>query len=383
MNIKKKILIVTERRADFSRFKPIIKLINKEKLLKYDLVVTGIHLNKNFGYTKNEIIDEKFKIFAEFEIFDKKYFLKNDGASMSEALGKAFINLPKIIEKSNPDIILSGFDIAANFALTICGAHMNIPVAHIQGGEVSGTIDESLRHGMSKFSNFHFTATQETKKRLIKMGELKKNIFVVGCPSIDALKQEEDESDIIIKKKYNIDMSQDYIIIIQHPVTSELDKINDQFIETIEALKNFKIQKLFVFPNNDAGSSKIINLIKKYKFNYCKTLTLRGYKTLLKNSKALVGNSSSGIHEAATYKIPVVNIGTRQEGRTKSINVVDAKYDRKNIKKVMKKILSKNFNKRLKNLRNPYGEGNSSKKIINIIKKLNLKDFNTQKKITY
>ena len=383
MNIKKKILIVTERRADFSRFKPIIKLINKEKLLKYDLVVTGIHLNKNFGYTKNEIIDQKFKIFAEFEIFDKKYFLKNDGASMSEALGKAFINLPKIIEKSNPDIILSGFDIAANFALTICGAHMNIPVAHIQGGEVSGTIDESLRHGMSKFSNFHFTATQETKKRLIKMGELKKNIFVVGCPSIDALKQEEDESDIIIKKKYNIDMSQDYIIIIQHPVTSELDKINDQFIETIEALKNFKIQKLFVFPNNDAGSSKIINLIKKYKFNYCKTLTLRGYKTLLKNSKALVGNSSSGIHEAATYKIPVVNIGTRQEGRTKSINVVDAKYDRKNIKKVMKKILSKNFNKRLKNLRNPYGEGNSSKKIINIIKKLNLKDFNTQKKITY
>tara|TARA_B110000003_G_scaffold265812_1_gene292068 strand:- start:74 stop:1225 length:1152 start_codon:yes stop_codon:yes gene_type:complete len=383
MNMKKKILIVTERRADFSRFKPIIKLINKEKLLEYDLVVTGIHLNKNFGYTKNEIIDEKFKIFAEFEIFDKKYFVKNDGASMSEALGKAFINLPKIIEKSKPDIILSGFDIAANFALTICGAHMNIPVAHIQGGEVSGTIDESLRHGMSKFSNFHFTATEETKRRLIKMGELKKNIFVVGCPSIDALKQEEDESNIIIKKKFNIDISKDYILIIQHPVTSELDKINDQFIETIEALKNFKIQKLFVFPNNDAGSSKIINLIKKYRFNYCKTLTLKGYKTLLKNSKALVGNSSSGIHEAATYKIPVVNIGTRQEGRTKSINVIDAKYNRKNIKEVMKKVLSKNFNKRLQNLRNPYGEGNSSRKIINIIKKLNLKDFNTQKKITY
>ena len=168
--MKKKILIVTERRADFSRFKPILKLIQKEKSLSYDLVVTGIHLDKRFGYTKNEIKDEKFKIFSEFKIFDKNYFIKNDGASMSEALGKAFIKLPKIIERSNPDLILSGFDIAANFALTVCGAHMNIPVAHIQGGEVSGTIDESLRHGMSKFSNFHFTATQETKKKINKNG---------------------------------------------------------------------------------------------------------------------------------------------------------------------------------------------------------------------
>jgi UDP-hydrolysing UDP-N-acetyl-D-glucosamine 2-epimerase len=381
--MKKKILIVTERRADFSRFKPILKLIQKEKSLSYDLVVTGVHLNNSFGYTKKEILDEKFKIFAEFKIFDKKYFLKNDGASMSEALGKAFLNLPKVIEKSSPDLILSGFDIAANFALTVCGAHMNIPVAHIQGGEVSGTIDESLRHGMSKFSNFHFTATQETKKRLIKMGELKQNIYVVGCPSIDALKQEEDEKKTLIIKKFKIDISKPYILIIQHPVTSELDKINNQFIETIEALKTLDMQKLFVFPNNDAGSSKIIRLIKKYKFNYCKTLTLKGYKTLLKNSSALVGNSSSGIHEAATYKIPVVNIGTRQEGRTKSINVVDASYNRQSILKAMKKVLSNNFNKKLKNLKNPYGDGNSSKKIINIIKKINLKNFNTQKKITY
>ena len=263
----------------------------------------------------------------------------------------------------------------------VCGAHMNIPVAHIQGGEVSGTIDESLRHGMSKFSNFHFTATQETKKRLIKMGERSQNVFVVGCPSIDALKQERDETRDLIIKKFKIDISKDYILVIQHPVTSELDKINSQFIETIEALKNINMQKLFVFPNNDAGSNKIIKLIKKYKFTYCKTLTLRGYKTLLKNSRALVGNSSSGIHEAAaTYKIPVVNIGTRQE-ENRSINVLDAKYDRKDILKAMKKALSKNFNKKIKNLKNPYGNGNSSKKIINIIKNLKLKNFITQKKL--
>ena len=381
--MKKKILIVTERRADFSRFKPIIKLIQKSKLLTYDLIVTGIHLNRNFGYTKKEILDENFNIFDEFEMFDKNYYSKNDGSSMSEALGKAFINLPKIIEKSRPDLILSGFDIAANFAITVCGAHMNIPVAHIQGGEVSGTIDESLRHAMSKFSNFHFTATEETKKRLIRMGELKKNIFVVGCPSIDALKQEKEEDHNLIKKKFKIDLSQDYILIIQHPVTSELKNVHKQFIETIEALKKIKIQKLFVFPNNDAGSLKIINLIEKYKFNHCQTLSLREYKTLLKNSKGLIGNSSSGIHEAATYKIPVVNIGTRQKGRTKSINVIDARYDRNSIYNSIKKILKLKFRKKLNFLKNPYGDGESSKKIIKIIKKLNLKNFNTQKKITY
>ncbi len=381
--MKKKIFMVTERRADFSRFKPIIKLIEKDSSLSYDLVVTGIHLNKRFGYTKREILDEKFKIFSEFKIFDKNYYIKNDGSAMSEALGKVFINLPKIIEKSKPDIILSGFDIAANFALAVCGAHMNIPVAHIQGGEVSGTIDESIRHAMSKFSNFHFTATKETKDRLMKMGEIGKNIFVVGCPSIDALKMEKDEDPKIIKKKFNIDILKDYILIIQHPVTTEIKDVHNQFVETLEALKKIQIQKLFVFPNNDAGSTKIINLIKSKKFNHCQTLSLKEYKTLLKNSKALVGNSSSGIHEAATYKIPVLNIGTRQEGRTKSINVVNANYDRIEIYNSMQKILKQTFRKKLRYLKNLYGDGNSSIKIIKIIKRLKLKNFNTQKKITY
>ena len=381
--MKKKIFMVTERRADFSRFKPIIKLIEKDSSLSYDLVVTGIHLNKRFGYTKREILDEKFKIFNEFKIFNKNYYIKNDGSAMSEALGKVFINLPKIIEKSKPDIILSGFDIAANFALAVCGAHMNIPVAHIQGGEVSGTIDESIRHAMSKFSNFHFTATKETKNRLMKMGEIEKNIFVVGCPSIDALKMEKDEESKIIKEKFNINIFEDYILIIQHPVTTEIKDVHKQFIETLEALRKIQIQKLFVFPNNDAGSTKIINLIKKKKFNHCQTLSLKEYKTLLKNSKALVGNSSSGIHEAATYKIPVLNIGTRQEGRTKSINVVNAKYDRIEIYNSMQKILKQTFRKKLRYLKNLYGDGNSSIKIIKIIKKLKIKNFNTQKKITY
>ena len=167
------VLIVTERRADFSRFRPVIDLIKKEKKLKYILVVTGIHLLKNYGMTVNEI-EEKYRIHKKFNMYSKTSSNNDDGATMVSALGVAIIELSKIIKKSNPDIILSGFDIAANFAATIVGAHMNIPVAHIQGGEVSGTIDDSIRHAMSKFAHYHFVSNKDAKIRLIRMGEEKK-----------------------------------------------------------------------------------------------------------------------------------------------------------------------------------------------------------------
>ena len=164
----KKVLIVTERRADYSRFKPILELITKSETLDYDLVVTGMHLLKKYGRTINEIKYDGFKIFDTFDMFEEED--DNDGASMMRGFANAINGLTDSIKKSNPDIILSGFDIGANLAITIVGAHMNIPIAHIQGGEVSGTIDESIRHAMSKFSHYHFCANVDAKDRLIKMG---------------------------------------------------------------------------------------------------------------------------------------------------------------------------------------------------------------------
>ena len=378
-----KIFIVTERRADFSRFKPILKIIKQEKKIKYDLVVTGLHLVREHGYTLKEILDENFKVYEKFSMFNKDYFLRNDGSSMANSLGIAINKLSKILRKSKPDVILSGFDIAANFAVTLCGAHMNIPVAHIQGGEVSGTIDESLRHGMSKFSNIHFTANSETKRRLIKMGEIKKNIYPVGCPSIDALMDEDVVSQKYILKKFKIDILKPYSIIIQHPVTSELNLSELQMKKTVNALKKVDMQHLIIFPNNDAGSKKIINIIKKSNLNHTPTLNLAEYKTLLQNGKILIGNSSSGIHEASTFKIPVINIGTRQNGRMQPRNIINTTHNEIQIYKAIRKGLSTKFNKSIKNIKNPYGKGNSSYQIIKIMKKIDFKNFNTQKKITY
>jgi GDP/UDP-N,N'-diacetylbacillosamine 2-epimerase (hydrolysing) len=379
----KKILIVTERRADFSRFKPILKLIKKDKKIKYQIIVTGLHLHKQSGKSINEIYSEKFKIFAKFKMFKNDYFKYNDGAEMSKAIGYCFLELPKLIKKANPDLILSGFDIAANFAISVCGSHMNIPVAHIQGGELSGTIDENLRHAISKFSNFHFTANANTKKRLIKMGEVAKNIFVVGCPSIDALLSEKMLKKDIIKKKFNIDLTKKKILLIQHPVTSEINNAPKQILSTIEAIKKTGLQTLVVFPNRDAGSKYILKKIISSKLSYTETLSLSEYKTFLSSDTILVGNSSSGIHEAATFSVPVVNIGTRQSGREKPKNVIDVSYKKNDIYKAIKKATSSEFYNLIKNLKNPYGNGNSAEKIFKIIKKINFKNFNTQKRNTY
>ena len=379
--MKRKIFMVTERRADFSRFKPIIKLIKLSKNLDYDLVVTGNHILKEYGNTINEIKKENFKIFKTFKMFLKNR--ENDGSEMVHGLGIAIQELSKIVKKSNPDIILSGFDIAANLAVTIVGAHMNIPVAHIQGGEVSGTIDESIRHAMSKFSHYHFVSNLDAKIRLIKMGEIKKNIYIVGCPSIDALNQEVMLSKEYIKKKFSIDLEEKYLILIQHPVTSEV-RSNEQISNTLKALEKFNIAKLIIFPNNDAGSKKIIKVLKNSKFKIVKTLNLREYKTLLSNASLLVGNSSSGIHEAATYKLPVVNIGSRQNGRLKSINVINSDYSTQDIIKKIKFVLNNlEFKRKIKSIKNPYGDGNSASKITLHLSKIKINKVTTQKKITY
>ena len=380
--LKRKILIITERRADYSRFKPIINLIKKSKRLSYELIVTGSHLLKKHGFTIKEIKKDNIKIDYQIKSFIEKKNI-HDGESMILALGKIFIEISKIIKKSKPDIILSGFDIGANFALTVAGAHLNIPVAHIQGGEVTGSIDESLRHAMSKFSNYHLVANNDAKKRLIKMGERRENIFNVGCPSLDALFLEKKIDPPDISKKFKIDVKKNFIIIIQHPVTSEDKHSGKQILETIEAVKKSLLPALFVLPNNDSGHFDIIKVIKKSRIQWTETLSLSEYSTLLSYARILIGNSSSGIHEAASFKLPVINVGTRQNGRLKPKNIVNADYNRNDIYNKIKFCMSnKKYLKIIKSLKNPYGDGKSSLKIVKILDKIDLTK-STQKQNTY
>ncbi|WP_440931094.1 UDP-N-acetylglucosamine 2-epimerase [Candidatus Pelagibacter sp.] len=380
MSKKIKIALLTERRADYSRFKPILNKIKKDNKLEYNLIVTGMHLLSSAGKTIDEIKRDGFKISKKINMFKVN---TGDGFSMINGISNILSPLAKHLKKEKPDIILSGFDIGGNFSITIVGAHLNIPIAHIQGGERSGSIDESLRHSMSKFSNYHFVATQEAKRRLIKMGEKKDDIFVVGCPSIDALKEIKTVKLEILTKKFNFNFLQPYLLCIQHPITTENEVSKEQIKETLVALKKINLPIFFIMPNNDSGFQQIVKEIKFSKFKYTPTLDLSEYKTILKNCSMLVGNSSSGIHEAATFKKPVINIGSRQKNRFKSLNVIDAKNSSSDIYKKIKHALeNKKFQKKIKKIVNPYGSGNSSSKILKILKRLNLQS-NTQKINTY
>ena len=366
-----KILTLVERRADYSRMRPILKELYNNPFFEVYLVVTGICLLDLHGGDINFIKEDNFPIDAELEMFEPK--IRNTNKSMVKALSKILGSITEELDKFKPDLVLTGFDIGANLATTIAAAHMNIPVAHIQGGELTGSIDESIRHAMSKFSHIHFPATEDARQRLIRMGENPDYVFNVGCPSIDTILETPEMNKKILEEKFNIDFSQPNILLIQHPVTTESGSSRNQILTTIEVINEMDIQALVALPNNDAGSSEIIDEIKNSKLCWYPSLSTYEFVNVYRNIGAIVGNSSSGIHESSTFGIPAVNIGTRQKDRERANNVIDVSYDKDSIRLGIEKALfDVKFRKDIENISNPYGDGKSSKRIIELLKTVNL-----------
>jgi len=380
--MKKKVFVVTERRADYSKLKPILKKISQSKKLEYFLIVTGSHLLKEHGNTIQEIKRDGFKITSTFSMYKKNRL--DTGAEMMYAFGRAINNLTIQIEKIKPDIIISGFDIGANFASAIIGAHMNILVSHIEGGEVTGTIDDSIRHATTKFAHIHFTSNYQATRRLIKMGENPKHVFTVGNPSLDAILEINNIPEIDLEKKYGLDFKKPFVIMLQHTVTSEIDKIDLHVFKTINAIKELGIQAIIIYGNADAGSRKILNVIKNSKIKQFSSIPFNEFINILRHSSALIGNSSSGIIEAPFLHIPSINIGTRQAGRLHASSVIDVEYDKTQIKNaILKTINDKKFLNKVKKLKSLYGDGHASDRIVDILENINQKNIPIQKKINY
>ncbi|WP_425639502.1 UDP-N-acetylglucosamine 2-epimerase [Algoriphagus yeomjeoni] len=373
-----KVFVLIERRADYSRYKPILERMKADPFFEIYLVVTGICLLDLHGKDVNYIEDDGFTIDAKIPMFDSN--APDSGAEMVRSMARVLTGVTYELEKSKPDLVLSGFDIGGNFAVTVAAAHMNIPVAHIQGGEVTGSIDESIRHAMTKFSHIHFPATEDAEKRLIRLGENPKDIHVVGCPSIDVLVNTPTMDASELEKEFDLDFSKPFVLVIQHPVTTEAMSSIDQIRETLKALRNIDAQVVFLLPNNDAGHAKIIEEIKASGFKWIPSLPTLKFVNLYRNAWALVGNSSSGIHETPTLKIPAINIGNRQMGRERASNVLDVPNDAAQIEKAIQKALfDDKFRKEVSEIKNPYGEGNSAKQIVDILKNIDLSSVSIQK----
>ena len=324
-----RVVFVSERRADYSRFKPILALMRGDPFFDYRLIVTGVSLLKRHGQDIGIIKSDGFKIETVLPMYRVR--APDSGAEMTRAYGRVMIGLANVFERLRPDLIFTGFDIGANFSAAVVGAHMNIPVAHLQGGEVSGSIDESLRHATSKFAHLHFPSTLNAAHRLMAMGEDPRFIFPVGCTSIDLLAHAPRLSRRAVLRRLGLHPGQPYLLVVQHPVTTEFDRISWQIGQTLSALKSVSLPGVIIYPNNDAGFRAILSAIPGSRLRHFKSFAPEFFANVLRHAAVLVGNSSAGIHEAATFRVPVVNIGTRQQGRARPHNVIDVGYDRHEI----------------------------------------------------
>ncbi len=370
----KKVLYITGTRADYGLMHETLELLNSDDDIQLEIAVTGMHLMDEFGYSIDEIKKDNFNLHVV-----NQTFVKDDEKSMSEFIGNLIVDLTKLMDKVKPDIVLLLGDRGEMLAGAIVASYLQIAVAHIHGGDVSSTVDDSARHAITKLSNIHFPATELSASRIKQMGENPDNIFVVGAPGLDSIIKSKDNVDEnYLKEKYNI--SKDFVLVLQHPVSLEVENSASQIEETLNAVKSTDYQIILVYPNADAGGRAMIDKINEYDVDAYKNIPHDDFIGLLGLASALIGNSSSGIIESSSFKLPVINIGTRQSGREKDQNVIDVDYSSKEILNALNYIKTDEYQDGLKNCKNPYGEGKASERICKIIKDIEINNDLLNKK---
>jgi len=396
MNHKRKIAIYTGNRAEYGLQNPIIKAVSEHSGLDYYLLVSGAHLQEDFGSTKKEIESDGFNIYQEIKIesIDDTLF------STANAIGTGIISLSRVLSELSPDILVVYADRFEGLSAVITGSQMNIATAHIEGGDLTegGALDDSVRHSMTKLSHLHFCTNSEAKDRILRLGEEPWRVHNVGFPAIDLLANGNFASSSEVEKKYNLDINLPIILFTQHSVTTEYENASNQIIPSIEALCELSmtgIQVIITYPNNDAGGKKIIEEINKIDLNDYPNIQIHNslgryyYHGVLnlcsENEKGIcAGNSSSGIKETPFFGVPTVNIGSRQNGRLRSSNVIDTNYDKTEIIETMNKALfDRKFRDICNKCDNPYGVGDAGKKIANALFEIELNQNLYIKKMTY
>ena len=319
---KKKILFLTGTRADFGKLKSLIQITQSSQDFFAEVLVTGMHLQEKYG----ETIDEIYKS----NISNISSFANHHDPKMDIVLAETIMGISKHINKELPDLIIVHGDRVESLAGAIAGALNNTLVAHIEGGELSGTVDEIIRHAVSKMSHIHFVSNQEAKNRLMQLGEIEKNIFTIGSPDLDLMNPGSLPSLEVVKKYYGIEFTK-YSVVMYHPVTTEIGDLEQNINSVFEALERTQKQYVVIFPNNDLGTEIIIKRINQLSqninFKIFPSLRFEYFLRLLKDSEFIIGNSSAAIREAPFYKTPSINIGSRQYRRGRSPSIINCTHD--------------------------------------------------------
>ena len=370
-SVKKKIVFLTGTRADYGKLKPLITATKNNKKFQPIIIITGMHLKKKYGSTYIQIEND----FKNIKIYKINNYKKND--NMDIILSNTIKYFGKTLKKINPDLVVIHGDRVETLAATIHCNFNNILTSHIEGGEVSGTVDESIRHATTKLSHVHFVSNSKAKNILKRMGEIKKNIYIIGSPEVDIMIGKNLPSKMQVKNRYNIKFDQ-YAIFLFHPVTTLKNKdIEKQCATLLNVLTKSSKNYIVILPNNDTFSNTILNFIQKLKIykniKILPSLRFEYYLTLLKNSEFIIGNSSSGIREAPVYGVKTINLGERQKNRTDNNSIKNLEFNEKKILKVLNDLNKPNKKKYI------FGRGGSAKKFINVVSKKKFWETSRQK----
>lgn len=382
-NKKKKIAYVTGTRADFGLMTPVLNAIQQSKSLDLTLYATGEHLKAELGNTINEVR----KYFPK--VLPIRAILKGDTKSgVTKFAGDFLLKVSEVLNQNRPDLIIVLGDRIEMLGTALACLYLGIPVAHIHGGEKTGTVDEVARHAITKLSQLHFAATKDAAERIIKMGEVKKRVYTVGAPALDTILNESLPTKVELYARLKLDLGSKFILLVQHPVSEDIENAGKQMAITIKAVKHFKLPVVVVYPHLDVGGQKIIKEIEKEKsnklFKILKNVDHKTFLALEREALVMVGNSSAGIIEVASFQTPVINIGDRQKNRERSGNVLDVGYNEKEIILAIKKSLNdKKYLAKLKKIKNIYGDGKTSKRIVKILENLKIDKNLLNKHIYY
>ena len=369
----KKICIVIGSRANYGSIKSVMNNIKKKKKLELQLILNTSSILYKYGDVSDLIEKDGFEINEKiYNLIEGETLL-----TMAKSTGLGLIEISTAFDRLKPDIVLTVGDRFETMATVLAASYMNIPLAHTMGGEISGTVDESIRHAVTKLSHIHFPANKKAAEVIRKLGENKNRIFNVGCPRIDLVKEIINDKSINLRNNIfnmgvgdKLDLKKPFIIVSQHPVTTEFHDAEKQMKVTLDSISKIDIQVIVLWPNADAGSANISKAIRNFReknnrsaIHFFKNLSIENYVKLLDTTKCLVGNSSSGIREGNFIGVPCVNIGSRQKGRDRGLNVIDVDYNCKKITEAIRKQIeiSKYNSESL------YGDGTAGKKIADIL----------------
>jgi len=374
--------VVTTSRADYGAYRPLLDAIQNEPALKLFLMVSGMHLSAQHGRTVRAIEKDGFDIADRIEVL-----LSSDtpeGISKSVALG--VIGFAQSFGRWRPDILVVLGDRFEMHAAALAALPFRIPVAHISGGELTeGAIDDALRHSLTKLSHLHFPATEEYARRIMQLGEEPWRILVAGEPSLDQLRTLQLLTREELEKRFSLRLGGPFVMVTFHPVTLEYEQAEEQVAELLSGLDASGMPAIFTMPNADTGNHVIREKIQQFVAEHADSRLVdnfgtHAYFSMMKLAAAMVGNSSSGILEAASFKLPVVNVGTRQGGRLRARNVIDVNCSRQDISRGIATALSPQFRMSLQDLVNPYGAGNASQTITERLRTVELGDKLIRKK---